>query len=60
MTSKEDASGCRPAKSLAALFGPIVWLLDGPLPILYISLSDFMILVLTIDYLDFTALMAHF
>jgi hypothetical protein len=34
------ASGDNSRKRLAALAGPIVWLLDGPCPILYISFID--------------------
>ena len=43
VTSNAAASRCLPKNNLAALLGPIVWLLDGPLPILYNSLKDFII-----------------
>ena len=37
VTVNEDAPGYRPLNISAAFFGPIVWLLDGPFPILKIS-----------------------
>ena len=42
MTVKRSASGVRSRNFLAARSGPMVWELDGPLPILYKSRSDFM------------------
>ena len=43
VTLKRFASGCRDRNISAAFLGPIVWLLDGPFPMRYISFMVFMI-----------------
>lgn len=40
VTLNREADGCLPLNISAALHGPMVWLLDGPMPILYM---DFML-----------------
>ena len=41
VTSNDAASGCLAKKISAAFRGPMVWLLEGPVPIRYNSLIDF-------------------
>ena len=43
VTSNEAASGLRARNCSAALRGPMVWLLDGPVPMRYNSLIDFIL-----------------